>query len=56
MLKISDNCRGCGVCVPACPAKAIKMENGVAEIDNDSCMVCGLCITSCPFNLIKQVE
>ena len=55
MIKISDNCRGCGVCIPACPADAIKMKTGAAEIDNNRCMECGICIISCPFNYISQI-
>ena len=55
-----DKCFGCGVCVKACPADAIKKTDYVAPgkrlpaytIDQDKCVKCGMCIASCKFKAI----
>lgn len=49
------NCYGCGVCVIACPTKAIKMQYNVdgfasPHVDNNVCINCGLCVASCSFS------
>lgn len=46
-----DNCRGCKLCISACPFNAIKMEGKVACI-LDNCTLCGACVSSCKFNAI----
>jgi len=43
-----DLCDGCGECVSACPADAIKISGGIAEINTAVCKGCGSCISSCP--------
>lgn len=37
----------CFTCVRECPAKAIKIINGQAEVVNDRCIGCGNCIKVC---------
>ena len=60
MLKVrfdEDRCKGCGLCVPVCPKKIIRLSPeklnsrgfhpaGVAE--QDSCISCAFCATMCP--------
>lgn len=48
-------CKGCRLCVEACPVHAIiptkeinKKGYEIIEIDQDSCIGCGNCYTMCP--------
>ena len=56
-----DLCKGCALCVGACPKGIIKLsENRLnvkghhpAEItDQDSCIACAFCATMCPDRVI----
>ncbi len=50
-----DQCKGCGICVDACPVEgAIKMVNGKARINNAICTRCGKCMEVCPTNAIRS--
>jgi dissimilatory sulfite reductase (desulfoviridin) alpha/beta subunit len=49
-------CTGCGSCVYYCKESAIKIRNGISELDEEKCIQCGMCITSCSFNLLKSVH
>ncbi len=40
-------CTGCGICVDACPDRAIAMADGTAVIDADKCLGCGACARVC---------
>ncbi|PKP39291.1 MAG: histidine kinase [Bacteroidetes bacterium HGW-Bacteroidetes-15] len=44
---IKELCRVCYTCVRECPAKAIKIINGQAEVINERCIGCGNCIKVC---------
>jgi len=46
-------CTGCGSCVFYCKEKAIKIRNGIAELNEEKCVLCGMCVNSCSFDLIK---
>ncbi len=41
-------CVGCGVCRNICPAKAIVIKDGKAEIDRKKCIRCFCCQEFCP--------
>jgi PAS domain S-box-containing protein len=41
-------CRDCYRCVRVCPAEAIKMFQGQAQVLPDRCIACGTCIVNCP--------
>lgn len=44
---LKNLCRVCYTCVRECPAKAIKIINGQAEVLNERCIVCGNCTKVC---------
>lgn len=44
---IKDRCRVCYTCVRECPAKAIKIINGQAEVIAERCIACGNCTRVC---------
>ena len=58
MLIKTEDCRGCGLCVPYCPVGAIKLENKKAYITLDECLECGTCgrdyIVKCPQKAIQE--
>lgn len=46
-----DRCRaeqGCTLCEAACPAQAIRVQNGRVVLDRTGCTACGACVGSCP--------
>lgn len=65
MVKITfrtDTCKGCGLCVEACPKKILRISPEVinknghhpAEIvDASLCIACASCATMCPDCVIK---
>lgn len=53
----TDLCKGCGLCVSACPKKILTMSKDVinakghhpAEMTNqEACIGCAFCATMCP--------
>ncbi len=55
-LSCKYGCLGFGTCVKACKYGAIKVENGVAHVDEDLCVGCMACAAACPRDLIIAVE
>lgn len=53
--KCESGCLGLGHCAAVCPFGAIRIQNGVAVVDDTLCQACGKCIKACPKNLIKLV-
>ncbi|WP_324823457.1 FAD-binding protein [Sinanaerobacter sp. ZZT-01] len=50
---IKDLCRGCKMCIKACPFQAIDMDGKIAVI-NEKCTACGACVSACPFKAIEK--
>lgn len=44
---IKERCRVCYTCVRECPAKAIRILEGQAEIMSERCIGCGNCVKVC---------
>ncbi len=67
IIPINDYCYGCGVCVVACPTKAISMKSSeegfwIPSANESKCIQCGICNQVCSYidsnittlNKIKQ--
>ncbi|MTI48548.1 RnfABCDGE type electron transport complex subunit B [Sporosalibacterium faouarense] len=50
----SYGCLGLGSCVEVCPFDAIKIVDGIANIDKEKCTACEKCIVECPKNVIEM--
>lgn len=48
-----SNCTRCGVCIQACPSKAISMKSNMIVIDYTRCISCFCCQEACPDSAIK---
>ncbi|MBC7248837.1 MAG: 4Fe-4S binding protein [Anaerolineae bacterium] len=51
-----ERCKGCGVCVDACPSGAIRLEDGVATLEQSRCNECQACVDACPQGAILAVS
>ncbi|NTV76044.1 MAG: 4Fe-4S binding protein, partial [Holophaga sp.] len=46
-------CQDCYKCVRQCPVKAIKVQNGSAQVIPERCVFCGTCVNVCPVGAKK---
>ena len=58
----TDNCKGCGLCVDACPKHVLQLaadtinkkgHHPVEAVREDECIACAFCATMCPDCIIK---
>lgn len=47
VLTIADKCQRCYACVRNCPARAIRVREGRAQIIREHCICCGTCVRVC---------
>ena len=53
---IAVKCKGCGVCIKACPTGAISGEKKQPHhIDPELCIKCGACATACKLHAVQGV-
>ncbi|MBL7218487.1 MAG: glycyl-radical enzyme activating protein [Phycisphaerae bacterium] len=51
-----DKCIGCGACVEACPAGALRIdEQGICECNRDLCTRCGKCAAGCFSGALEMI-
>lgn len=55
IIVLNDKCKGCKLCVKACPFEAIDMVGKLAVI-NEKCTACNQCIPACKFDAIEKTE
>ncbi|HPT75441.1 MAG: RnfABCDGE type electron transport complex subunit B [Epulopiscium sp.] len=51
----SYGCLGLGTCKKVCMFDAIRIEDGIAVIDEEKCTGCGNCVEACPKAVIELV-
>lgn len=46
-------CNLCGLCLPACPVKALSLGDEGIILDEETCAYCGDCEAICPEGAIR---
>jgi ferredoxin len=44
---------GCSICVDVCPAKSLRISDGMVLVSESDCVRCGLCAENCPNSAIQ---
>jgi NADH:ubiquinone oxidoreductase subunit F (NADH-binding)/(2Fe-2S) ferredoxin/Pyruvate/2-oxoacid:ferredoxin oxidoreductase delta subunit len=54
---LADKCKGCGLCVKACPEQAISGEKKQPHLlEQSRCVYCGACFAVCPFGAVAKTD
>lgn len=53
LIRIGDECVGCGICVSVCPSASLYLENGKAVHVPGNCQTCLACAHNCPKKAVK---
>jgi len=53
---VPEKCRLCGICVNACPPRAIEIKNGKLAFDYHRCIRCFCCRELCPDGALDVAE
>lgn len=53
--KCSYGCIGFGDCVDSCESDAIRIKDGIADINILKCVGCKVCVATCPKDLIEMI-
>lgn len=53
LLRVTEDCVGCGICQQVCPSGSIRGENGRAVHTPGRCQTCLACIHACPHRAIQ---
>ncbi|MBR4749095.1 MAG: electron transfer flavoprotein subunit alpha [Abditibacteriota bacterium] len=54
MLRIDPElCKGCGLCIKACPSAALSLQDKKAVVDQDKCTLCSSCVSACRFEAMS---
>jgi 2-oxoglutarate ferredoxin oxidoreductase subunit delta len=49
-------CKGCAICVDACPKGVLEMDHLIAKVVHlENCIICGRCEVSCPDFCIEVI-
>lgn len=48
LIRVTDNCVGCGICEKVCPSSSIHVVNGKAVHIPGQCQTCLACVHACP--------
>ena len=52
--RISEQCTGCGACIPVCPQNCIDPSAVPYRIKQENCLHCGNCQNVCPANAVER--
>ena len=50
-----SSCLGFGDCVVGCPFEAMRIVNGLVQVDARKCIGCGRCVQTCPRGVLELV-
>lgn len=56
VITLKERCRVCYTCVRECPAKAIKIADGQAQVIGERCIACGNCVRVCSQDAKQAVD